>query len=105
MKRLVAAILGTMVMGGATLSPALATPAAPEGKAPPVPFAYMLHEGMNLVELQSGGSIAIEKKDEVLYAWATSAAERSALGDGLYELAHVVDVECMVEDGILVSCE
>ncbi len=104
MKGILAAILGTMVIGGAAAAgPALASD-MPKWEVSLATFTHTLRTGMTLVDLEDGGSVAIEKKGETLHAWATSAEERRAVPDGTYRLVRSFDIECDVERGLVTAC-
>ena len=105
MKRIFLAILGTMAIGSVAMTPALAASPVPQNEPGLAGFTKDLRKGMNLVELRgSTGGIIIEKDGDTLYAWATSAEERSFVPDGTYKISRAGINECVVREGIVESC-
>src|SRR5262245_52588357 len=104
MKSFLAAILGTMAIGG-TVSTAVAYDGAdlPKWQASVDTFKYTLKNGTNFIELSSGNSVVVEKsRGGTLYAWATTGEQRRALADGDYAIANRPGInECTVSAGVI----
>src|SRR5690348_5890414 len=99
MKSFLAAILGTMAIGG-TVSPVLANNNTdlPKWEASVDTFKHTLKKGTNFVELGSGAGVVVEKSPGgTLYAWATTGEQRRALADGDYPISNRPGIsECTV---------